>query len=103
MEKPDQVPISPASIVSLSAEQVSADLGGEAAILDLKHGIYYGLDAVGAVVWSLLEIPRTAGEVRDEILERFDVDPDRCWRDLSALLSELASRGLIEIRSDSAG
>src|ERR1019366_1759434 len=101
VDRANQGLISPDSIVVLSLEQISADLGGEAAILDLKNGIYYGLDEVGAAVWSLLQTPNTAAEVRDEILRRFEVDPDRCWRDLGALLSELASRGLIQVRNRS--
>jgi hypothetical protein len=38
------------SIVVVTKEQVSADLSGEAAILNLKSGIYYGLDTVGASI-----------------------------------------------------
>jgi hypothetical protein len=36
------------SIVVASPDQVSADLGGDAAILQLKDGVYYSLDPVGA-------------------------------------------------------
>ena len=34
--------------------QVSSDLGGEVAILDLNAGMYYGLDEVGVRVWDLV-------------------------------------------------
>lgn len=40
--------------------QVSCDLGGEAAILHLTTGTYYGLDPVGARIWTLLEQPIVA-------------------------------------------
>lgn len=46
-------------------------------ILDLKGGAYYGLDAVGASVWSLIQEPKTLGEIRNVILEEYEVEPQR--------------------------
>ena len=40
--------ISDRSIVVAAKDQVSCDLAGEAAILNMKNGVYYGLDPVGA-------------------------------------------------------
>jgi hypothetical protein len=37
------------STIRLSQNQVSCNLGGEAAILNLKSGIYFGLNPVGAL------------------------------------------------------
>lgn len=86
------------SSVVAAREQVSSDLGGEVAILDLKSGIYYGLDAVGAQIWSLLQEPRTVEEIRDVLVREYEVDDERCERDLVALLQSLADEGLIEVR-----
>jgi hypothetical protein len=87
------------STVVAAKDQVSSDLGGEVAILDLKAGVYYGLDAVGARIWSLIQEPRTVNEIRDILLEEYDVEPERCERDLLALLRRLADEGLVEVRS----
>jgi hypothetical protein len=46
--------LSERSTVVAVRDQVSSDLGGEVAILDLTGGMYYGLDAVGARVWELV-------------------------------------------------
>ena len=78
-------------------DQVSSDLGGEVAILDLKAGVYYGLDAVGARIWSLIQEPRTVNEIRNILLEEYEVEPERCERDLLVLLQRLATEGLIEV------
>lgn len=93
--------ISDASVVVASKEQVSCELDGEAAILNLKDGVYYGLDPVGAAVWKLLQQPRTVSELRDALLEEYEVDAERCERDLMALLAELATCGLVQIRDGS--
>ncbi len=90
--------VSQRSIVVAAKDQVSSDLGGETAILDLKAGMYYGLDDVGARVWDLIQEPRDVGDIRDILLEEYDVAPERCERDLLALLQRLADEGLIEVR-----
>jgi len=41
----------------------TCDLAGEAAILGLKNGIYYGLDPVGARIWNLIQTPALANSV----------------------------------------
>ncbi len=91
--------VSGSSTVVAAKDQVSSDLGGEVAILDLKAGVYYGLDAVGARIWSLIQEPRTVNEIRDILLEEYDVEPERCERDLLALLRRLADEGLVEVRN----
>jgi hypothetical protein len=80
-------------------DQVSSDLGGEVAILDLKAGVYYGLDAVGARIWSLIQEPRTVNEILNILLEEYEVEPERCERDLLVLLQRLAEEGLIEVEA----
>jgi len=85
------------STVVATMDQVSSDLQGEVAILDLKAGVYYGLDEVGARIWNLLREPKTVSEIRDELLQEYDVEADRCERDLLALLQRLADEGLVEV------
>lgn len=87
------------STVAVVGDQVSSDLGEEVVILDVNAGLYYGLDAVGARVWSLLQEPRTVLEVRDVLLEEYDVEPERCERDVLDLLQQFAGEGLIDVRN----
>jgi hypothetical protein len=94
--------LSLSSIVVMSAEQVSCPLGEESAILNLKNSVYYGLDPVGARVWTLLQEPRSVGELRDTLLSEYEVEAGRCEVDLLALLEKMRSEGLIEVRVASA-
>jgi hypothetical protein len=87
------------STVVAAESQVSSDLGGEIAILELKSGAYYGLDDVGAQVWQLIQDPKRVSEIRDALLEEYEVEPERCERDLIALLGRLADKELIEVRN----
>jgi hypothetical protein len=86
------------SVVVASDEQVSCELAGEAAILNLKNGSYYGLNTVGATVWDLLKKPISVRELCNALLERYEVEPQRCADDLLALLRDMIEQGLIEVK-----
>lgn len=82
--------LSELSTVVAVKDQVSSDLGGEVAILDLGGGIYYGLDAVGARVWELVWEPIEVNQIQETIIEEYDADRARIERDVLALLQRLA-------------
>ncbi|MGI8838447.1 MAG: PqqD family protein [Pyrinomonadaceae bacterium] len=85
------------SVVVVARDQISCDIGGEAAILSLNDGVYYGLDLVGARVWSLVQEPQTFGALRDTLIKEYNVEADNLETDLRELLEELAQHGLIEV------
>jgi len=93
--------ISGGSTVVVAKEQVSCDLGGEAAILNLKSAVYYGLDPVGARIWNLIQEPKRIKEIYEILLKEYNVEPGRCERDLLALLEKLVEEGLIEVKDES--
>lgn len=90
--------ISDPSVVVAAKDQFSCPLGDDIIILDLRAGLYFGLDNVGALVWQLIQQPKSVRDLRQAILETFDVAPEVCERDLVALLRDLAAKNLIEIR-----
>lgn len=94
--------ISGCSIIQVAKDQVSCDLAGEVVILDLKTGVYYGLDSVGARIWNLIQEPKPVRDIRDMLLNEYDVTSDRCERDLYGLLQELAAVGLLEVTGETA-
>lgn len=90
------------STVVAATDQVSCDLGTEAAILHVTSGRYYGLDAVGTRIWALVQHPISVAHLHATLLADYDVDPERLERDLAVLLDRLATVGLVEIRDDRA-
>jgi len=91
------------SVIVASAEQVSCPLGDESAILNLKNSKYYGVNPIGARIWTLLKEPRSVLQLRDTLLSEYDIDENLCERDLLILLEEMKSEGLIEVRGVMAG
>jgi hypothetical protein len=78
-----------------SRDVVFRDLDGEAVILDLASGTYFGLNAVGTRVWRMIEDGRNAAEVVDAIAAEYDADRATIARDVNRLLDELRVRNLI--------
>jgi coenzyme PQQ synthesis protein D (PqqD) len=81
-------------------EQVFCVLGDESVILNMKNSSYYGLNAVGASVWKLLQQRRRIAELRDAIVDEYDVEAERCERDVLELLDKLRGEGLIQVVDD---
>ena len=79
-----------------SSRQVSCDLNGEAAILQLDQSVYFGQKGVGAQVWLALEKPQSLAELKRLVCKEFDVDAARAEADLMKFLSELQAARLVE-------
>jgi hypothetical protein len=88
------------SSVVVSKNQISSESSGEAVILVLVSGTYFSLNAVGTVIWRLLQEPRTVQEICETIVRDYDVSEDRCRADVFRLLEDLERRGLIDARQD---
>jgi len=91
--------ISVDTAVVASERQASADLGAEAAILSLDHGIYSG-GAPSGRRFRVLFKNHEESELRDILVAEHEVDRSRCDDDLLTLLDQLAEKGLIDIVDD---
>lgn len=85
------------SIIKKTDHQVSCELDGEVAILNLKTSLYFGLNRVGATVWNALEEPREAEDVCAAVYQRFEVEEVQCRNDVLDLLAKLENAGLVEV------
>jgi hypothetical protein len=90
-------PLPEHSTIVAAPDVVVGDLGDEVVMLNTQNGTYYGVEGVGATVWNLIQSPMTVAQVRDALLDVYEVHPDICVRDLMALLKDLAAHGLIKI------
>lgn len=71
------------------------DIAGEAVVLNLSTGIYFGLDAVGTRIWHLLAEHGSSEPVVSALLAEYDVEEERLRRDIEALLHQLLDKGLV--------
>ncbi|MEQ9318654.1 MAG: PqqD family protein [Polyangiaceae bacterium] len=83
--------------LTVPGEVLSQVLEGEAVLLDLDKGRYYGLNDVGSAAWSRIHEGITVGELRRFLLERYEVEEERLRLDLDTLVRDLADRGLVVV------
>ena len=79
-----------------SKAAVSNTVGDEVVILHLGNSTYFGLDPVGAMIWSGLEAGKSPSAICDDILAEFDIDLETAKRDLAAFLLHLEENQLAE-------
>jgi len=58
----------------------------------------YTLNEVAARIWELIDGKRKIGEIRDKILEEFDVTPQKIEKDLAKYVKELEDIGAMKIK-----
>jgi len=75
---------------------VFRELGGETVLLNLRTGVYYGLNETGAAMWSRLVECRDPARVLGALARDYAVAPDRLERDLKDLIAALTDKGLLE-------
>ena len=76
---------------------LESEIDGEAVMMSIERGEYYGLDEVGTEIWRLLERPRSLGEICASLLERYEVEPETCRADVARFLEGLLSDGTLTI------
>jgi hypothetical protein len=84
-------------------DHLTSQIDDEKVVLQTKTETYYGVEGVGARVWELLQRPRSVAEIQSVLLDEYDVDPDRCRRDVEAFVSDLFEKDLIERVDDEDG
>jgi hypothetical protein len=81
----------------VNPDVVFRDVEGEAVLLHLERGIYFGLDEVGTRVWTALVEHGCARPAAAPLIEAFEVTPEALDADVGRLLDELAANDLVRI------
>ena len=85
------------SRVRINDDVLFQELQGEAVLLNLKSGVYFGLDKMGTRVWQLMGQNEILSGVLKAILQDYDVTEERCSKDLLDLVAKMQEHGLVTI------
>jgi hypothetical protein len=91
--------------VSLDTQLVVPDdvifreLDGEAIILNLATGMYFGLDEIGTRLWALVTESGTLRHAVDVMAGEYDVDRPALEGDALELAGQLIDKGLVQVRA----
>ncbi len=91
--------LSMSSTVSRSEDHLAANVDDGLVLMDVDHGNYYGLNAIGTDIWQRLEKELVVSELCAALSKEYDADMDTISREVLALLERLAAEGLIEVKS----
>ncbi len=70
---------------------------GELVALNLETSFYYGVDGIGTQIWRLLiDENMTIAEACGKLLEEYDVEADKCRREVRAFVEQLIHAKLLE-------
>jgi hypothetical protein len=83
------------SHVRVPEDVLVSELEGESVLLNLKSEIYFGLDQMATRMWTELTKGDTIQAAYDRLAAEYDVPPEKLRSDLSHLIEELLSHGLL--------
>ena len=78
-----------------SSEIIASVIDNETVMMDKDFENYYGLQAIGTEVWSLLESPASVEEIAKSLVQRYDVSLEQCIADLKPLMEDLIENKMI--------
>src|SRR3989475_1166335 len=89
------------SIVQKAPSIVSRKIADEVILVPISHKVgeidcLYALNEVGARIWELIDGDRSLQELRDAIVEEFEVSQTEAQEDLTVLLEQLKEIGAIQ-------
>ncbi|MGR2737553.1 PqqD family peptide modification chaperone [Billgrantia sp. Q4P2] len=79
---------------SLLASQVDDDL----VMFSAERGMYYGTQAVGGRIWTMMEDEVSVSGICDQLLAEFSIDRETCEHDVVQFLEQLEVEGLVVVR-----
>ncbi len=88
-------PISPTARFRRRPNVLVRDLDGEAVLLDLDSGRYFGLNATGVRIFELVDGDRSVEEVRLLLAREFTAPSEAIAADLYELVAALEVEGLL--------
>jgi hypothetical protein len=83
------------SRVRIQEDVLFQELQGEAVLLNLKTGVYLGLNQVGTRIWQLLQEDGALQRVMDVMLQEYDVAQEKLQTDLLNLVGQMEKQGLL--------
>src|SRR3990172_11961862 len=82
--------------VKIRSDAIFQQLEGEAVLLNMQTGTFFGLNPVGTRIWELLSQHGDLETVTAKFCEEYDVTEDQFLSHLSEFIDKLRRKGLVE-------
>ena len=81
----------------ISPDVLFQEVSGEMVLLDLESETYFGLDEIGARIWTRLSEGDSPAQIVNRLLDEYEVDRNTLEKDVAALLGSLVEAGLVTV------
>lgn len=78
------------------------DIGGEAVVLNLNAGEYFGLNGAGARILELIQKPLRISDVVTTLEKDYDVSIEKLEKDVIEFVEGLMQKEIVRIETDDA-
>jgi hypothetical protein len=78
-------------------DMLSAEIGGEAVMMSIDKGAYFGLNPVATRIWDLIEQPQSIAGLIAVISAEYDVSDAQCAADVQEFVADMIARGIARL------
>jgi hypothetical protein len=80
-----------------NSKTISGRLHDEMVMMDMDQGKYFSLNPVATRIWDLLEKARELDELCGLLTEEYEVDSDKCIREVEEHVTEMVNLKLVHV------
>jgi Coenzyme PQQ synthesis protein D (PqqD) len=70
-------------------------MGNATVLLHLRSNRFYQLNSTGSRLWELLSAGQTPIQIRENLLQEFEIDEPRLTHEITALLASMKKENLV--------
>ena len=85
------------AIISRNNNLLSTKIDGEMAMMSIENNAYYSLNSVAVDIWELIETPISLDNIVSKLVNKYEVEPDTCKKEVSELIQELVAQKLVNV------
>ncbi|NBC83042.1 MAG: lasso peptide biosynthesis PqqD family chaperone [Bacteroidetes bacterium] len=83
--------------IKRKTDVISSQIDGEAVMMSLKNGEYYGLNETGSYIWDELVNESSVNKLVAQLTQQYEVDENTCLDEVTRLVYDLQKKDLIEV------
>ena len=78
-------------------DMLSAEIGGEAIMMSIEKGAYFGLNPIATRIWDLIDQPKSIAELIMVISAEYEVSEEQCSADVQEFVADMLARGIAQL------
>jgi hypothetical protein len=94
-------PLDATTYISRSTAVAARELAGEMMIMSATDSTLFSLNETATLIWNAADGKTSLGDiVQHKICQEFDVEPETAYRDAEALVTNLATLGILHLSTE---